>query len=140
MKDLSTTGNAETRLSGNKPATHSSHRNKPDTTAQLQTTGVTTHHLSFDIDSMKYLVEPLKYEIFIHLNTNSTSELSEFYGNVFIELTTKEKVKYIAIGASHLGLIAVSLTNLEVSMFENVVYPHDNWDQRVVRITIFVDN
>lgn len=72
---------------------------------------------TFNIDLMKYLIKPLKYEIFIHLNTSTNAtEASTFHGNVSIELVAKERIKYIVIGACDLGLIALTLTNLEVSI------------------------
>ena len=102
---------AEVLNRGTVTTSHSLFRKKSDTDP-----GTTTFSM-FNIDLMKYLIEPLKYEIFIHLNTNST-ESSTFYGNVSIEFVVKEKVKYIVIGASDLGLVAVTLTNLQVNKLQ----------------------
>lgn len=62
---------------------------------------------------MEYLIEPLMYNIFLHLNLNSPEEY-EFKGNVSITLHTQEETNYIVIGANDLRITSVTLRSTEV--------------------------
>ncbi len=68
------------------------------------------------LDNMKYLIEPTKYKIFLHLSSNPFDEWS-FQGNVSISIKAKEKTNYIIIGANSLKLVAVRLAPTNVSIF-----------------------
>lgn len=57
---------------------------------------------------MKYLVEPLHYDIFLYLKWNPYEEFV-FKGNVSITLHTQEETNHIVIGASDLRIITVQL-------------------------------
>lgn len=68
-----------------------------------------------DSPKLKYLIEPLNYEIYIRFPTNPDGQ-SSFNGKTSIVLMAKEEVKHIIIGAKDLRILSVNLTAMDVSI------------------------